>query len=90
MEGAHAGFPFPIPKTGNEAMWNHLVRFNGQAYEAKYRNLNVDASGRTDAGHRRHERRRNTRTGTTPRPRPRPTGASSSPTPARHAAPARR
>ena len=27
-------------------MWNHLVRFNGQAYEAKYRNLNVDASGR--------------------------------------------
>jgi hypothetical protein len=46
MEGAHAGFPFPIPKTGNEAMWNHLVRFNGQAYESKYRNLTVDASGR--------------------------------------------
>ncbi len=46
IEGAHAGFPFPIPKTGNEAMWNHLVRFNGQAYEAKYRNLSVDASGR--------------------------------------------
>jgi len=34
IEGAHAGFPFPIPKTGNEAMWNHLVRFNGPAYEA--------------------------------------------------------
>jgi hypothetical protein len=47
MEGAHAGFPFPIPKTGYEAMWNHLVRFNGVAYEAKYRNLTVDASGRT-------------------------------------------
>ena len=46
IEGAHAGFPFPIPKTGYEAMWNHLVRFNGQAYEAKYRNLTVDASGR--------------------------------------------
>lgn len=46
IEGAHAGFPFPIPKTGYEAMWNHLVRYNGQAYEAKYRNLNVDASGR--------------------------------------------
>ena len=46
MEGAHAGFPFPIPKTGNEAMWNHLVRFNGVAYESKYRNLTVDASGR--------------------------------------------
>ncbi|HEU5297633.1 MAG TPA: DUF1329 domain-containing protein, partial [Burkholderiaceae bacterium] len=48
IEGAHAGFPFPIPKDGYEAMWNHLVRFNGQAYEAKYRNLNVDASGRTN------------------------------------------
>ncbi|MEJ8850875.1 DUF1329 domain-containing protein [Variovorax rhizosphaerae] len=46
IEGVHAGFPFPIPKTGYEAMWNHLVRFNGQSYEAKYRNLNVDASGR--------------------------------------------
>jgi hypothetical protein len=46
IEGAHAGFPFPMPKDGYEAMWNHLVRFNGQAYEAKYRNLSVDASGR--------------------------------------------
>ena len=46
IEGAHAGFPFPMPKNGYEAMWNHLVRFNGQAYESKYRNLNVDASGR--------------------------------------------
>lgn len=47
IEGCHAGFPFPMPKTGYEAMWNHLVRFNGQSYAAKYRNLNVDASGRT-------------------------------------------
>jgi hypothetical protein len=46
IEGAHAGFPFPIPKTGYEAMWNHLVRFNGTAYEAKYRNLSVDSTGR--------------------------------------------
>ncbi|MFO1270391.1 MAG: DUF1329 domain-containing protein [Rubrivivax sp.] len=46
IEGAHAGFPFPIPKNGYEAMWNHLLRFNGAAYESKYRNLTVDASGR--------------------------------------------
>src|SRR5574337_810520 len=45
IEGVHAGFPFPIPKNGYEAMWNHLLRFNGVAYEAKYRNLNVDAAG---------------------------------------------
>lgn len=46
MGGCHAGFPFPIPKTGFEAMWNHLVRFNGVAYTVKYRNWNVDASGK--------------------------------------------
>ena len=46
IEGAHAAFPFPIPKDGYEAMWNHLLRFNGQAYESKYRNLSVDSNGR--------------------------------------------
>lgn len=46
IAGAHAGFPFPLPKNGYEAMWNHLLRFNGPSYESKYRNLNVDASGR--------------------------------------------
>jgi hypothetical protein len=46
MDGCKAGFPFPIPKTGFEAMWNHLVRFNGVAYSVKYRNWNVDTSGR--------------------------------------------
>src|SRR5207245_7644786 len=45
MDGCQAGFPFPIPKDGNEAMWNHLVRFNGQAYTFKYQAYNVDASG---------------------------------------------
>jgi hypothetical protein len=45
MEGCQAGFPFPIPQSGYEAMWNHLVRFNGQSYQAKYRNINVDANG---------------------------------------------
>ena len=90
MEGAHAGFPFPIPKTGNEAMWNHLVRFNGQAYEAKYRNLNVDASGRTDLATEGVEQPGISVLGQQPRPRPRPSGASSSRTPARRAAPARR
>lgn len=47
MEGCHAGFPFPIPKTGFEAMWNHLVRFNGVANEVHYRNQTVDAAGRS-------------------------------------------
>jgi len=46
IEEAMGGFPFPIPKTGYEAMWNHLVRFNGHAYEAAFKSYNVDASGR--------------------------------------------
>ena len=46
MEGGHAGFPFPIPKDGYEAMWNHLVRFNGQSYVLTFRAFNVDSAGR--------------------------------------------
>ncbi|PWR18324.1 DUF1329 domain-containing protein [Zavarzinia compransoris] len=45
ISGVHAAFPFPMPKSGYEAMWNHLLRFNGLAYESKYRNFIVDASG---------------------------------------------
>jgi hypothetical protein len=28
LAGVRAAYPFPIPKTGHEAMWNHLVRFS--------------------------------------------------------------
>ncbi len=31
LEGAVLGFPFPIPKTGAEAIWNHKVRFRSSA-----------------------------------------------------------
>ena len=31
LEGAHGGIPFPIAKTGKEAMWNHLLRWGGEA-----------------------------------------------------------
>ncbi len=46
LTGAHAGYPFPIPQTGNEAMWNHQLRFNGLANEVNYRAFTVDRSGR--------------------------------------------
>ncbi|MEI8158954.1 MAG: DUF1329 domain-containing protein, partial [Burkholderiales bacterium] len=45
VEGTFAGIPFPIPKTGNEAMWNHLLRYAGQTYTAKYDSVNVNAGG---------------------------------------------
>src|SRR6185436_20712641 len=45
VEGMLPGVPFPMPKTGAEAMWNHLVRYTGVAYNVKYENWNVDAAG---------------------------------------------
>jgi hypothetical protein len=31
VEGVLGGIPFPIPKTGREAMWNHLLAWKGEA-----------------------------------------------------------
>ena len=47
LVGAHASYPFPIPKDGYEAMWNHLVRFQGIAFEHKPRSMVVNAAGRS-------------------------------------------
>lgn len=52
LEGGNAidnvlpGIPFPIPQNGAEAMWNHLLRYQGVAYTTKYDSWNVDSSGR--------------------------------------------
>lgn len=47
LQGAHAGVPFPIPKTGIEVMFNHLARYQGLAWIApKYGAYNVDAAGK--------------------------------------------
>jgi hypothetical protein len=45
INGAIGGYPFPIPKSGYEAMWNHLLRYVGVASNFKYDNWNVDAGG---------------------------------------------
>ena len=47
VDGMLPGMPFPIPKSGFEAMWNHLVRYTGVAYNAKYDTWNVDSAGVT-------------------------------------------
>jgi hypothetical protein len=44
--GAHGGFPFPIPQDGYEAMWNHLLHYNGLTYEERNRAYTVDSVGR--------------------------------------------
>ena len=31
LEGCYGGTPFPIPKTGDEVMWNHLTQFEARS-----------------------------------------------------------
>ena len=45
VENSLPGVPFPIAKNGNEAMWNHLLRFQGIATLCKYDSFNIDSSG---------------------------------------------
>ncbi|MCG3171383.1 MAG: hypothetical protein CALGDGBN_02995 [Pseudomonadales bacterium] len=46
IEGNVAGVPFPLPQSGVEALWNHMLRFQGfQAY-FKYNSYYVDANGK--------------------------------------------
>jgi hypothetical protein len=42
----HAAYPFPIPKSGHEAMWNHLVRFSGVCMSQQMAAYLVESSGR--------------------------------------------
>src|SRR5215471_17956717 len=45
LENALPGYPFPIPKTGSEVIWNHLVRYQGLGFDApRYDNWNVDSA----------------------------------------------
>ena len=45
VEGAAGGIPFPIPKNGTEAVWNHLLAFWGPAREDRIENYFVAADG---------------------------------------------
>ena len=46
IDNALPGIPFPIPKTGAEAMWNFLLRYQGVSIASEYDSWNVDAAGR--------------------------------------------
>jgi hypothetical protein len=45
-KGAYGGVPFPIPKSGVEVMWNHLLRWTGQAWHWDGNQYVVTADGR--------------------------------------------
>jgi Protein of unknown function (DUF1329) len=46
IENAISGIPFPIPKTGNEVMWNHMARYQATAAEFHSKNFYVDANSK--------------------------------------------
>lgn len=45
VEGAKEGVPFPIPKEGVEAVWNHLLRYRGDATERTVGQVNPQTDG---------------------------------------------
>jgi hypothetical protein len=47
LEDVHSGTPFPIPKSGIEVYWNHLLRWEGTHMEAQYKTLYKDSKGKT-------------------------------------------
>ncbi|WP_095059469.1 DUF1329 domain-containing protein [Pseudomonas sp. Irchel s3f7] len=44
-EGAYGGIPFPVPKNGDEAMWNHLLSWRGTSVTMDTRFYLVTADG---------------------------------------------
>lgn len=45
LKGASIGVPFPIPQNGVEAIWNHTLRYRGQAIQRNGGQAAVTASG---------------------------------------------
>ena len=45
LEGCFGGVPFPIPRTGNEVMWNHNMRYESSSFVGHFRIMLVDAAG---------------------------------------------
>ncbi len=48
IEGAAGGIPFPIPRNGQEVMWNHLLAFWGPAREDRIQTYVVSSDGVRD------------------------------------------
>ncbi|MFN3985587.1 MAG: DUF1329 domain-containing protein [Rhodocyclaceae bacterium] len=46
VEGAYGGIPFPIPKTGAEVVWNHLLRWRGTAWQFQSTQYQLTSDGK--------------------------------------------
>ncbi|MFA9218976.1 MAG: DUF1329 domain-containing protein, partial [Sphingomonadaceae bacterium] len=44
--GAYGGIPFPLPKTGAEVMWNHMLRWRGTAWQFQVNQYQLTADGK--------------------------------------------
>ncbi|PVZ42528.1 DUF1329 domain-containing protein [Pseudomonas sp. CC120222-01a] len=45
-QGAAGGIPFPVPKDGAEAMWNHLLRWRGASWRSAISQYQTTADGK--------------------------------------------
>ncbi|MES2114150.1 MAG: DUF1329 domain-containing protein [Pseudomonadota bacterium] len=46
VSGAYGGVPFPIPKSGAEVMWNHLLRWRGTSWQTPLNQYQLTADGK--------------------------------------------
>jgi hypothetical protein len=46
VAGAYGGIPFPVPKTGAEIMWNHLLRWRGASWQFQTNMYQFTADGK--------------------------------------------
>ncbi|MBT9487644.1 MAG: DUF1329 domain-containing protein [Rubrivivax sp.] len=54
LRGAYGGIPFPVPKSGVEAIWNHKLAWRGAAWEALLSQYQITTDGKvvlTTDGH---------------------------------------
>jgi hypothetical protein len=47
IEGCYGGLPFPIPKSGHELMWNHMLAWKGQANSMLFRLFVTTSDGKS-------------------------------------------
>lgn len=45
-EGAYGAPPFPIPKSGAEVIWNHILRWRGESWQREFHNTLITADGK--------------------------------------------
>lgn len=46
ITGAYGGVPFPIPKTGEEVIWNHILRWRGTSLQFNVNQYQLTADGK--------------------------------------------